>query len=214
MLLLAFIVGSPFDIRIGILALICMVAPLIVSTFKGRYWCGNLCPRGNFYDNILSKFSNKKPVPKFLKSIFFRTLIVIFMFAMFGIGIKNNWGNPAGIGMVFYRIIAITTAIGIIMSLFYNQRTWCHFCPMGSLSALISHLRKGKTIVLEVSSSCVSCNLCSKKCPMGISPVSYKGDLLSNPDCIQCSKCVISCPKGSIGYVKIEYYNEENDIAA
>lgn len=198
-LLFAFVIGSLFDFRIGIGAIVCMVAPVIVSIFKGRFWCGNLCPRGSFYDNALSKFSARNPIPKFLKSVYFRTFVVLFMFTMFGLGIKSNWGNLAGIGMVFYRIIVITTAIGIILSFFYNHRTWCNFCPMGSISALISYFRKGKK-VLKVSNTCVSCKICEKKCSMGISPFNYKGNVLSHPDCIQCSKCAISCPKKSITY--------------
>ncbi|MBU3213779.1 4Fe-4S binding protein [Clostridium estertheticum] len=190
-------------------AVICMIAPIIVSIFKGRFWCGNLCPRGSFYDNVMSRFSKKKAVPKFLKSTYFRVFVVLFMFTMFGLGIKNNWGNPTGIGIVFYRMIVVTTLLGIVLSFFYSNRTWCHFCPMGSLAAFISSFRKNKK-VLEVSNTCVSCKICEKKCPMGISPYNYKGDVLSHPDCIQCAKCVIACPKKSIGYDKTKNFQVKN----
>lgn len=202
LLLIAFIILGLFDLRLASIAIICMVAPLIVSIFKGRFWCGNLCPRGNLYDNIVSKFSNKKKVPKFLKSKYFRSLVIVTMFTIFTLGIKNNWGNLYGIGLVFYRMIVVTTLIGIVLSFFYNQRTWCHFCPMGSIAAFISKFRKSKN-VLQVSSTCVSCKLCEKKCPIGIVPYEYKGDLLSHPDCIQCGKCAMVCPRQSIGYDKI-----------
>jgi polyferredoxin len=200
-LLLVFIVVSLLDFRIGMVAIVCMVAPIVVSIFRGRFWCGNLCPRGNFYDNVVSKFSKKKIVPKLLKSVYFRVFVVLFMFTMFGLGIKKNCGNPEEIGLVFYRIIVVTTLIGVALSLFYNNRTWCHFCPMGSIAALISYSRKNIK-VLEVSNTCVNCKICAKKCPMSISPYEYKGDALSHPDCIQCAKCVIACPKESIGYDK------------
>jgi ferredoxin-type protein NapH len=202
--LIAFIILGLFDFRIGIAAIICMVAPIVISIFRGRYWCGNFCPRGNFYDNVVSKISNKKPVPKILKSVYFRALVVLFMFTMFGIGIKNNWGNAYGIGMVFYRIIVVTTFVGIGLSFFFNHRTWCNFCPMGSIAALVSYFRKGKKKVLEVNNSCVSCKICTKKCPMGISPHEYKGQALESPDCIQCARCAIACPKRSIGYDRIK----------
>jgi ferredoxin-type protein NapH len=198
-MLFAFVILSLFDFRIAIAATICMVAPIIVSLFKGRFWCGNLCPRGSFYDNVVSKFSKKKKVPKFLKSMWFRTIMVVFMMSMFAIGIYKNWGNFYGIGMVFYRIIVVTTLVGIVLSLFYNHRTWCHFCPMGTIASVISRVRKSKK-VLQISSSCVSCKLCEKKCPLGIVPYDYKGNILSHPDCIQCGKCVSVCPKSAIGY--------------
>jgi len=200
--LVAFILLGLLDLRFAIAAIICMVAPIIVSIFKGRFWCGNLCPRGNFYDNVVSKFSKKRKVPKFLKSYYFRAVVLILMMTIFTIGIKENWGNLYGIGMVFYRMIVVTTIIGVVLSLFYNHRTWCHFCPMGTIASVISKFRKSKN-VLHVSNSCVSCKLCEKKCPLGIVPYEYKGDVLSHPDCIQCGQCVTSCPRKSIGYEKV-----------
>lgn len=198
-LLIGFAILGMIDLRFAVVAIICMIAPVVVSLFRGRYWCGNLCPRGNFYDNVVSKFSKKNKVPKFLKSKLFRVAVIIFMFTMFGLGLKQNWGDLYRIGMVFYRIIMVTTLVGIVLSLFYNHRTWCHFCPMGSISAFVSGFRKDKK-VLEVASFCVSCKICNKKCPMGISPYEYKEDVLSHPDCIQCAQCAIACPKKAIGY--------------
>lgn len=201
-LLIGFVFLGLIDLRFAVVAVICMIAPVVVSIFKGRFWCGNLCPRGNFYDNVVSKFSNKKNPPKFLKSYYFRAVVLMIMMTMFTLGIKENWGNLYGIGMVFYRIIVVTTIIGIVLSLFYNHRTWCNFCPMGTLASIVSKLRKNKN-VLQVSNSCVSCKVCEKKCSMGIVPYDYKGDILSHPDCIQCGKCVTACPRKAIGYDKI-----------
>lgn len=200
-LLIVFILLGLFDLRFAVVAILCMALPVIISVFRGRFWCGNLCPRGNFYDNIVSKFSNKRKVPKFLKSPYFRLAVVVFMLSMFTFGIKKNWGDFYGVGMVFYRIIVITTILGIVLSLFYNHRTWCHFCPMGSIAAFISWLRKNKR-VLQVSQSCVSCKVCEKKCPLGIVPYKYKGSPLNHFDCIQCGKCAEACPKKAIGYEK------------
>lgn len=197
--LFAFIILSLFDFRLALAAIICMVAPIMLSIFRGRFWCGNLCPRGNFYDNVVSRFSKNKKVPAILKSYYFRFLVFAGMMTMFTLGIKKNWGNLYGIGFVFYRMIVITTIIGIVLSFVYNHRTWCHFCPMGTAASLISKMRKHKN-VLTVSHTCVSCKMCEKKCPLGIVPYEYKGDILSHPDCIQCGKCVSVCPKNSIGY--------------
>lgn len=197
-LMLIFIFAGLFDIRIALGAIICMLGPIVLALFgKGRFWCGNICPRGSFYDNVISRYSKKRSIPKFLKSKIFRTLVIIFMFYMFGSGVYKNWGDIAGIGMVFYRMIVVTTIVGIVLSFFFNHRTWCNFCPMGSIAAGISYFKKNKK-GLSVESSCVSCKLCQKKCPMGIVPYDYKGDILSHPDCIQCGECMKVCPKKCI----------------
>lgn len=198
-LLIAFVLAGIIDIRFATAAVICMVAPIIVSVFNGRFWCGNLCPRGNFYDNAVSRFSNKRKVPDYLKSGYFRFIFTVLVLWVFALGVKNNWGNIYGIGMVFYRIIVLSTLAGILLSLLYNHRTWCHFCPMGSIASFISRISIEKK-VLHVSSDCTSCKICEKKCSLGIVPYEYKGDLLSHPDCIQCGKCAAACPKKAIRY--------------
>lgn len=199
LLLILFVILGLFDLRFAIVAVICMIAPVVVSVFRGRFWCGNLCPRGNFYDNIILKISGKRKPPKFFKSYLFRFLTLTLMMTVFISGLYKNWGNLYGIGMVFYRLIVVTTVIGILLSLIYNHRTWCSFCPMGTLGSLVSNFNKRKR-VLQVSNSCVLCKLCEKKCPLGLVPYDYKGDLLSHPDCIQCGQCVTACPKKAIGY--------------
>lgn len=198
LLLLLFLTLSLFDMRFAIIAIVCMIAPLVFAiSGKGRYWCGNFCPRGNFYDNILVKISPNKKVPKFFKSTTFRLFMVVFILFNFSFGVYKNWGNLFGIGMVFYRIIAITTILGIILGLLYNQRSWCNFCPMGTLSSLITKFR-GRKIHLSVEESCVSCGLCTKVCPMGISAKDYKGNIVNNSDCLFCKQCIYKCPKHCI----------------
>lgn len=187
------------DFRFSIVAIVCMLAPIVFALMgKGRYWCGNICPRGNFYDRVVSRFSNNKKSAKFFRSPYFRGIIIILMFYMFGKGVYSSWGNLYGIGMVFYRMIVVTTLVGIFLSLFYNSRIWCNFCPMGSLAALITHLKKEKSH-LKINSSCVSCKICDKKCPMDIAPYKYKDEgIINNVDCIKCGKCAIACPKNYI----------------
>jgi len=204
LLLIIFTIAGLFDFRIALAAIICMVAPIIVSLFRGRFWCGNICPRGSFYDNIVIKFSSKRKVPKLLKSVYFRIAVTLFMLTMFTINFTKNWGNLSAMGLVMYRLIVVTTLIGMVLAVFYNHRTWCNFCPMGSIAALISFFKNKKngSSLLQVNSSCVSCKICEKKCPMDVSPYGYKGGALSHPDCIQCGKCTAVCPKNSICYVQ------------
>ena len=56
-IIIAYIILGWFFPVIGLLALICMIGPVVTSIFKGRWWCGHVCPRGNMYDRLLSKYS-------------------------------------------------------------------------------------------------------------------------------------------------------------
>lgn len=196
-LLFVFLILGFFNPVWAIAASLCMVTPILTSIFIGRFWCGNLCPRGSFYDNVLSRLSNNKPVPWLLRSRLFRYPVVVLVLSVFYRGIQTSNGDIVKIGMVFYRMIVITTLIGIILSLFYNERTWCNFCPMGTLSNLFCQLNDNRK-TLKVNYTCCSCRLCSKSCPMGIKPYKFKGRYLDHPDCIQCRRCNKVCPKHSI----------------
>lgn len=197
-ILLLYVAAAWFYRPLGVIAIICMLAPIIFALLgKGRYWCGNFCPRGNFYENVVSKLSTRHKIPKFLRSTWFRALMVLFILGNFSIGIYKNWGNPAGIGMVFYRIIIVTTIVGFILGIGFMPRTWCAFCPMGSLSAFVAKLRGRKTNI-AVADSCAGCGLCSKKCPMELSPMDAKGSTVASADCILCENCVYACPKSAV----------------
>ena len=139
-ILFAYLVIAWFYPVIGLLALICMIGPVLTSIWRGRYWCGHVCPRGSMYDRLLSKYSPHRPIPKFVRAFGFRLFMVLFIFTMFGIQLSfaKNWGD---VGRVFWTIILITTIVGITLSFIYAPRTWCSFCPMGTMTQLICRLK-------------------------------------------------------------------------
>jgi polyferredoxin len=59
LILPVFVIAGLFNSRVGMIAVICMAAPIVLSIFRGRFWCGNLCPRGCFYDKIVSRLRFK-----------------------------------------------------------------------------------------------------------------------------------------------------------
>ncbi len=78
---------------VGLLALICMIAPVAFAVRRGRWWCGNACPRGNFYDRVLAKYSPHRPIPAFVRTFGFRLFMVLFIFAMFGVQMYFAWAT-------------------------------------------------------------------------------------------------------------------------
>lgn len=185
---------------IGLIAIICMVAPVSVAFYKGRFWCGNFCPRGSFYDHVLAKISPKKSIPPIFKSSGLRVFMVLFIITVFSIQIYATWGDLYAMGTVFVRLILITTLVGIILGIFYNQRTWCAFCPMGTLASWISSSKKNMTLM--VSDACVKCKRCEKVCPMQLKPYTAKGKAegFDHSDYLKCGRCVANCPKNALKF--------------
>lgn len=199
-ILLAYLVVGYFYPIIGSVALICMIAPVAFSVRRGRWWCGNACPRGSLYDRVLSKYSPHRQIPKFVRSFGFRLFMVVFIFTMFSVQMYFAWGDWNAMGRVFWTIILVTTIAGVALSFIYAPRTWCSFCPMGTLSSWVSPkatpLPKGFANI-HVSDQCqMKCKSCARVCPMQLTPYDSRGEESGflDADCIKCGKCVSACP--------------------
>jgi len=198
-IIIAYLIIGWFFPIIGLLAFICMVGPVMTSIWKGRFWCGNICPRGNLYDRVLSKYSPHRPIPHFIRTFGFRLFMVFFIFTMFGIQLSfaQSW---ADVGRVFWRIIAMTTVVGVTLSFIYAPRSWCSFCPMGTISRWVAPKKAPLPKVftrVQVSSACEEkCKMCARVCPMQLTPYASRGQELGylHPDCLKCGKCVKACP--------------------
>lgn len=99
------------------------------------------CPRGIFNDVILSKITRNVKPPALLRSTAFKVAFLVFLIVNLVWGLYNA-KNFAQAGFVFVRLVSLTTAIAIVLGFYYQQRTWCGFCPMGFLATLTIKLRK------------------------------------------------------------------------
>jgi len=128
---------------VGLAALLCMTAPVAVAFYRGRYWCGNFCPRGSLFDQVISKVSLKRPIPGWMRTNAFRYFTLAFIMTLFSIQIFWAWGDWAAVGGVFLRVIFLTTIVGVLLGITFNQRTWCaSVCPMGTLANLAAKSKR------------------------------------------------------------------------
>lgn len=137
-ILFAYLILGYFFPLVGAVALICMIGPILTALRKGSFWCDHICPRGNLFDRLLSKYSPHRPIPKFVRSFGFRLFMVFFIFAMFGVLIYLTWGDWNGMAQVFWYMVLITTVVGVVLSFIYAPRTWCAFCPIGTISSWVA----------------------------------------------------------------------------
>ena len=185
---------------LGYMVPVVMVTGLIGSLFRGRYVCGNLCPRGGFLERLFPALSRKRRIPNGLRDGRFRwTAFTLLM----GFLLYRGWQHPASIahwGYVFWSMCAITTAVAIALAVFVHPRSWCSFCPMGTMQNVIGG-NKGQLLI--EADLCKECKLCEKSCAFTLAIVDNKErGFLPDRDCLKCSACIQSCPTGALCWPK------------
>jgi uncharacterized protein with FMN-binding domain/ferredoxin len=86
----------------------------------------------------------------------------------------------------------------LILSLFVERGFCTYFCPLGAAFTVVSKFRIFK--IKKDKSTCIECNLCTRKCPMRIevnNEMNTYGKVISG-ECIDCGNCISSCPPHSI----------------
>ncbi|WP_205793793.1 4Fe-4S binding protein [Methanosarcina sp. MSH10X1] len=189
-------IGGLWYPALGYFMLLIFAAIFLISPFRGRWFCGNLCPRGSFVDFWVSKISRKKKIPDTVRSLWVRVPVFFLLMGFMGYRIANILGSLntfEKIGMVFVTMCLVTTAIAFLLGTYLSPRTWCSFCPMGTAQRLIG----GKRYPLKLTKEkCINCGKCDKVCPMQLK-VREEG---KKPDCIKCGRCVNACPKNALQF--------------
>ncbi|MCM8799420.1 MAG: 4Fe-4S binding protein [Candidatus Omnitrophica bacterium] len=121
-----------------------MIFFLVLSYFKGRFWCSFLCPRGAFLDLVLSRFSFKRKIPKIFYISKVRWTVFFIFIGFFILQFIISPKNINAIGFIFVRMCLITTLFSILLGVPIHQRTWCLICPMGTLQEKIGGFNKNK----------------------------------------------------------------------
>ncbi len=180
----------------GFVVPVVMLVGMVVGAIRGRYTCGNICPRGAFFDSFLPFKSRNRKIPAFITSGWFRWSAFLLLMSFTTFRVLQNPTSTMHLGSVFWTLCAVTTPIGIIGGLLYKPRFWCSFCPMGTLQNVLG----GRRNRLQIDGAvCKSCKLCEKACPLNLDIVKYKetGES-SERDCLKCRKCTLVCPKKAL----------------
>jgi len=187
------LIGGLFNPLFGYFLILDMVLLIAISPFKGRFFCGNLCSRGNFGDFILRKISRKGKIPKLFKNNVFRIIILVLMMSRMIYQIVQANGLLYKIGAALLSSYLLQTIIVLVLSITVSPRAWCHFCPAGTIQKVFD---RKKYILKADKSKCINCGICNKVCPMEI-PVK---EILDHPDCIKCGRCIKACPKDVLSF--------------
>ena len=91
--------------------------------------------------------------------------------------------------------IIFAGVLGLGVYFFLSGRIWCRFgCPLAAWMHILSRFSRYR--IMSDKKKCISCNICTKVCHMGIDVMNYanKGIPMNDVECVRCSACVVNCP--------------------
>jgi len=142
---IVFFIISIVNVKFAVLGFICMLSPIYFSlSGHGKKNCSSICPRGSFLHNIMEKISLNNNMPKFMLKKWFKNMIVLIMFTVFGVSVFKAKGDIRLIGFIVFRMVVVTSIIAFVLGVLYKPRSWCAVCPMGHISGEITKYKNKK----------------------------------------------------------------------
>lgn len=111
-------IGGLLYPALGYFMLLVFAAIFLSSPLRGRWFCGNLCPRGSLVDFWISKISKKKKIPGTLRSLWVRLPIFFVLMGFMVYRITSTIGSFdtfEKIGMIFVTMCLVTTAVAVLL---------------------------------------------------------------------------------------------------
>lgn len=180
---------------------------LILSLFFGPVFCGWVCPLGSAQEWVgkagrkIFKKKYNQFVPRKLDRVmrYFRFVVlvwVVFVTARSATLLFANVDPYNALFTFWSEEVALPALIILGVTLagsLFIERPWCKYaCPYGALLGLFNKIRIFK--IKREPSTCISCNLCTRNCPMNIDVA--KKETITDLQCISCFECTSErvCP--------------------
>lgn len=189
---------------------------LIFSVFFGRAFCGYLCPAGGLQECVArcndksAKQGWRNKIKYVIWILWISAIVVTFILGKNHVTIDPFFMTDHGISVteihnyiIYYGVLLIL----VLPSLIHGRRATCHYlcwmAPFMVIGSSIGRFLHVPQLHVEASAAdCISCNRCSKACPMGldVAHMVKEGRNSKCTECILCGACVDECPKKVLKY--------------
>ncbi|MBI9106362.1 MAG: 4Fe-4S binding protein [Spirochaetales bacterium] len=198
-------------IYLGTMAL--FIITVITAIVFRRGFCGWICPLGGlqeFFARLGRKLMRRqltmpRAIDKYLRYLKYAVLILTAVYswrtASIWVGPYDPWAAYGHLGEGLPAVwkefpVGLSILLITFIGSFFYDRFFCKYlCPMGGLLGIISKISPFK--IKRDESACISCNLCTKVCPVNIDVA--KVQAVTSAECINCQECTSVCPeKGAL----------------
>jgi len=188
-------------------AIVLLALVLLLTIFFGPVFCGWVCPLGSIQEwfgklgrKIFKKRYNNfvpRKLDKVLRYARFGVLIWVVVVTARSATLFFSDFDPYNALFTFWTEEAALPALIILgvtlAGSLFIERPWCKYaCPYGAMLGVFNKFRIFK--IKRSKSTCISCNKCTKACPMNIDVA--KQETVTDLQCISCLECTSQrvCP--------------------
>jgi len=136
-------IGGYFYPLVGLIVPAMMLVAIALNFRSRRLFCSSVCPNGRSLSAMITPVSRKGKLPAFLVEPGVRRMLCGFMFfCVINLLVRYGSGGLVAVSRVFWAIYLVAVSLGFAAGIAYKPRSWCAFCPMGTLQDTISSVGK------------------------------------------------------------------------
>ncbi len=203
--------------------------PFIVYKWGKGAYCGWICSCGAMAETLGDEYRTLAPHgPKAKKWENFGQWALVFAFVITAIKLISVLYNieipiinqrVGDVNEVFHKIyyigidVIFAGVLGVGVYFFLSGRVWCRFgCPLAALMHIYNRFSRYR--IFSEKKKCISCNICTKVCHMGIDVMNYanKGIPMNDVECVRCSACVVNCPTEVLSFGSLPTGDTNNKL--
>ena len=201
--------------------------PLIIYKWGKGAYCGWICSCGAMAETLCDEYRTlAHHGPRAKKWENFGQWALLAAFLITGVKLLSILWNVeipiinekisflADFFQKFYYIgidVIFAGVLGVGVYFFLSGRVWCRFgCPLAALMHIYTRFSKYR--IFSDKKKCISCNICTKVCHMGIDVMNYanKGIPMNDVECVRCSACVVNCPTEVLSFGELPKIDTDN----